>query len=56
MVFYVVQWENEESVSVVAGKDVLGKGGEGDIVSVITRGPKGKAEIYKATVLKIFGK
>ena len=48
-----VQWEKEkeESISVVAGKDVLGKGKEGESVTVITIGVKGKAEIYKASVI-----
>ena len=55
MGFFVVQWKEEGSVSVMSGKDVLGSGKEGETVDVITR-DKGKAVLFIATILKIFGK
>ena len=49
MVFIVVQWENEDTVSAVNEKQVAH-------VEISTGSNKGKLAIYKATILKVFGK
>lgn len=58
MVFVVVQWENENSVSVVNEKQVVGNDElkEGVKVNISTGSCKGRLAIYKATILKVFGK
>ena len=58
MVFIVVQWENEDTVSVVNEKQVVGNGElqEGTHVEISTGSNKGRLAIYKATILKVFGK
>ncbi|XP_068674763.1 uncharacterized protein [Montipora foliosa] len=57
MVFIVVQWENEDTVSVVNEKQVVGNGElqEGTHVEISTGSNKGRLAIYKATILKVFG-
>ena len=56
--FIVVQWENENSVSVVKEKKVVGavELKEGTTVDILTGTNKGRVAIYKATILKVFGK
>ena len=58
MVFIVVQWENEDTVSAVNEKQVVGNGElqEGTHVEISTGSNKGRLAIYKATILKVFGK
>ena len=58
MFFIVVQWENEDAVSVVNEKQVVGNGElqEGTNVEISTGSNKGRLAIYKATILKVFGK
>ena len=59
MVFIVVQWENEDTVSAVNEKQVVGNNGElqeGTHVEISTGSNKGRLAIYKATILKVFGK
>ena len=55
--FTVVQWENENSVSVVNGKKVVGavELKEGTTVDILTGTNKGRVAIYKATILKVCG-
>ncbi|XP_068682915.1 uncharacterized protein [Montipora foliosa] len=57
MVFIVVQWENEDTVSVVNEKQVVGNGElqEGTHVEISTASNKGRLAIYKATILQVFG-
>ena len=54
----VVQWENENTVSVVNEKQVVGdvELTEGIIVDVLIGQSKGRLAIYKATILQVFGK
>jgi RecB family endonuclease NucS len=56
MGFAVVQWEEEESISVIGEKDIIGEAEEGKLVTVMTRNAKGRANIYQAVILKLFGK
>ena len=58
MVFIAVQWENEETVSVVNEKQVVRNGElqEGTHVEISTGSNKGRLAIYKATILKVCGK
>ena len=51
MVFVVVQWENEDTVSVVNEKQVVG-----NHVEISTGSNKGRLAIYKATILHVFGR
>ena len=55
--FTVVQWENENSVSVVNGKKVVGalELKEGTTVDILTGTNEGRVAIYKVTILKICG-
>ena len=55
--FIVVQWENENSVSVVKEKKVVGavELKEGTTVDISTGTNKGRVAIYKATILKVCG-
>ena len=55
--FTVVQWENENSVSVVDGKKVVGalELKEGTTVDILTGTNEGPVAIYKVTILKICG-
>ena len=55
--FIVVQWENENSVSVVKEKKVVGavELKEGTTVDRWTGTNKGRVIIYKATILKVCG-
>ncbi|XP_022804784.1 uncharacterized protein LOC111342003 [Stylophora pistillata] len=55
MVFIVVQWQNENSVSVVNEKQVVGAVDlkEGTTVDISTGTNKGRVAIYKATILKV---
>ena len=55
--FIVVQWENENSVSVVNEKKVVGavELKEGTTVDILTGTNKGRVAIYKATILKVCG-
>ena len=57
MVFIVVQWENENSVSVVNEKQVVGavELKEGTTVDISAGTNKGRAAIYKASILKVCG-
>ncbi|XP_068740572.1 uncharacterized protein [Montipora capricornis] len=57
MVFIVVQWENEDTVSVVNEKQVVDNGElqEGTHVEISTGSNKGRLAIYKATILQVFG-
>ena len=54
--FIVVQWENENSVSVVKEKKVVGavELKEGTTVDISTGTNKGRVAIYKATTLKVW--
>ena len=54
--FIVVQWENENSVSVVNEKEVVGavELKERKTVDILT-GTKGRVAIYRATILKVCG-
>ena len=58
MGFIVNQWENENSVSVVSGKKVVGavELKDGTTVDILTGTNKGRVAIYKATILKVCGK
>lgn len=59
MVFIVVQWVNENSVSVVHEKKVVGENvelKEGSTVDVSAGISKGRIAIYKAEILKVCGK
>ncbi|RMX56199.1 hypothetical protein pdam_00015871 [Pocillopora damicornis] len=53
--FIVVQWENENSVSVVKEKKVVGavELKEGTTVDILTSTNKGRVAICKATILKV---
>ena len=55
--FIVVQWENENSVSVVNEKKVVGavELKEGTTVDILTGTNRGQVAIYKATILKVCG-
>ena len=55
--FIVVHWENENSVSGVNEKKVVGavELKEGTTVYILTGTNKGRVAIYKATILKICG-
>ena len=55
--FIVVQWENENSVSVVKEKKVVGavELKEGTTVDIWTDTNKGRVAICKATILKVCG-
>ena len=55
--FIVVQWENENSVSVVSEKKVVGavELKEGTTVDILTGTNKGRVAICKATILKVCG-
>lgn len=58
MVFIVVQWLNENSVSVVNEKKVFGADvdlKEGLTIDVSTGTSKGRLTVHKAEILKIFG-
>ena len=58
MVFIVLQWLNENSVSVVSEKKVVGKDvelKEGLTVDISTGTSKGRLTIHKAEILKVFG-
>ena len=58
MVFIVVQWLNENSVSVVGEKKVVGEDvelKEGLTVDISTGTSKGNLTIHKAEILKVFG-
>ena len=58
MVFIVVQWLNENSVSVVGEKKVVGEDvelKEGLMVDISTGTSKGNLTIHKAEILKVFG-
>ena len=56
IVFIVVRWENEKSVSVVKEKEVVGavELKEGTTVDILTGTNKSRVAIYKATILKVF--
>ena len=58
MGFLVNQWENENSVSFVSGKNVVGavELKDGTTVDILTGTNKGRVAIYKATILKVCGK
>ena len=55
--FIVVQWENENSVSVVNEKKVVSavELKEGTTVVILIGTNKGRGAIYKATILKVCG-
>ena len=55
--FIVVQWENENSVSVVNEKEVVGavELKERKTVDILTGTNKGRVAIYRATILKVCG-
>ena len=55
--FIVAQWENENTVSVVNEKKVVGavELKEGTTVDTLTGTNKGRVAIYKATILKVCG-
>ena len=57
MGFTVVQWENENSVSGINEKQVVGtvELKEGTTVHISTGWYKGREAIYKATILKVCG-
>ena len=58
MVWVVVQWIGENSVSVINEKEINEEADlikEGATVSVISKNFKGKAQIYQAVVQKVFG-
>ena len=57
MSLIVVQWENENSVSVVSEKKVVGavELNDGTTVDISTGTNKGRVAIYKATILKVCG-
>ena len=52
----MVHWENENSVSVVNEKKIVGavKLKDGTTVDISTGTNKGRMSIYKATILKVF--
>ena len=53
----MVQWENENSVSVVNEKKVVGavELKERKTVDILTSTNKGRVAIYRATILKVCG-
>ena len=53
--FIVVQWENENSVSVINEKKVVGavELKERKTVDILTGRNKGRVAIYRATILKV---
>ena len=53
----MVEWENENSASVVKEKKVVGavELKEGTIVDILTGTNQGQVAIYKATILKVCG-
>ena len=53
----VVQWENENSVSVLNEEKIVGavELKEGTTVDISTGTNKGRVAIYKATILKVCG-
>ena len=53
----MAQWENENTVSVVNEKKVVGavELKEGTTVDTLTGTNKGRVAIYKATILKVCG-
>ena len=53
----MVQWKNENSVSVVKEKKVVGvvELKEGTTVDILTGTNKSQVAIYKATILKVCG-
>ena len=55
--FVVVQWENENSVSVVKENKVVGavELKEGTTFDMLTGTNKGRVAICKVTILKVFG-
>ena len=54
--FIVVQWENENSMSVVKEKKVVGAVElKGTTVNILTGTNKGRVAICKATILKVCG-
>ena len=55
--FIVVQWENENSVSVVNEKKVVGavELKERKTIDILTGTNKGRVAIYRATILKVCG-
>ena len=55
--FIVVQWENENGVSVVKEKKVVGtvELKEGTTVDIFTGTNNGRVAICKATILKVCG-
>ena len=54
--FIVVQWGNENSVSVVKEKKVVGAGEiKGTTVDLLTGTNKGRVAICKATIFKVCG-
>ena len=55
--FIVVQWENENSVSVLNEEKIVGavELKEGTTVDISTGTNKGRVAIYKATILKVCG-
>ena len=57
MGFIVVQWENENSVSVLSEKKVVGavELKEGTTVDILTGTNKGQVTVDKATILKVCG-
>ena len=57
MGYIVVQWKNENSVSVVNEKQVVGAVAlkEGRTVNVSAGTTKGRVAVYEATVLKVCG-
>ena len=57
MGFMAVRWEDENSVSVVNEKKVVGavELKEGTTVDILTGTNKGRVTIYKATILKVCG-
>ena len=54
----MVRWENENSVSVVKEREVVGavELKEGLTVEILTGTNKSRVFIYKATILKVCGK
>ena len=57
MGFIVVQWENENSVSVLSEKKVVGAEElkDGTTVDISTGTNKSRVAIYRATILKVCG-
>ena len=53
--FIVVQWENENSVSVLKEEKVVGavELKEGTTVDILTRTNKGRVSVDRATILKV---